>query len=250
MTKEKPFNASIFAADDFWTRRYHETYATFFRKGQSVLDIGCGSGIFLKLLQERGVDGTGIDSSEDAVARCREQNLHAILTDAMKYLSECGTRYDGVFCSHIVEHIQPDTLMQLLDAANRILKPGGKIIIITPHFGDISVMSELFWLDISHVRPYPLPLLRLLLEHAGFTILRGGLDPNTKKNILVAIRKRLARLFSNRTQEGSMLAGHAPVQPRRNPVAYAFEYFVNKLRFGKYYDTGDTFVIAQKPVQE
>ena len=37
---------------------------------------------------------------------------------------------------------------------------GGKLVVVTPNVADLWTMTEAFWLDLTHIRPYPLPLLR------------------------------------------------------------------------------------------
>ena len=39
-----------------------------------------------------------------------------------------------------------------------------------------TVRQEGFWLDITHIRPYPLPLLKQVLQDAGFTVTKEGFE--------------------------------------------------------------------------
>jgi 2-polyprenyl-3-methyl-5-hydroxy-6-metoxy-1,4-benzoquinol methylase len=50
--KKQPFNPGIFYGDISDIRRYQSKYADIFLPQGSVLDVGCGSGTFLELLQE------------------------------------------------------------------------------------------------------------------------------------------------------------------------------------------------------
>ena len=60
------------------------------------------------------------------------------------------------------------------------LKPGGILIIITPNAMDLRVMTDIFWLDQTHIRPYPLDLLKALFLKVGFRIKEIGVDKDTE----------------------------------------------------------------------
>jgi SAM-dependent methyltransferase len=213
---EHDFNASIFAADDRYTEKYQRKYAALFSPGETVLDLGCGRGNFLSLLRERGVQATGVDSFAATVAACRERGLDVIHADVFDFLRTTGQRFDGVFCSHIIEHLPPEAALRFVGELARVLKPGGRCIILTPNVQDLEVLTETFWLDLTHVRPYPARLLCAMLEHAGVKASSSGIDADTRR------RMPLRRIWL------------APL------------YILNKLRYGKYFRGGDTFVIGVK----
>src|SRR5215211_5565782 len=48
-------------------------------KGRRVLDIGCGAGAFLRLVEERGGEGYGIDASDELIAFARTRVPNAEL---------------------------------------------------------------------------------------------------------------------------------------------------------------------------
>jgi len=50
-------------------------------KGQKVLDIGCGDGLLLSALAQKGVSAFGIDISEEGVKKCREKGLDVSVVD-------------------------------------------------------------------------------------------------------------------------------------------------------------------------
>ena len=207
------FNASLFSGSEKAVRTYQKKYAAGFRPGDSVLELGCGPGVFLELLRERSVRSTGIDHSDSMVAECVRKKLNAVKADALQFLQRTKTKYDGIFCAHLIEHLRPEQAIRLFRLAHGALKPGGRFIVITPNVQDIHVWGETFWLDISHVRPYPLPLLGELVRFAGFEVVKGGTDADTG------------------------------IKPGRRNF---FRYVLYKLRFGAYYGRGDTFVIGQK----
>ncbi|MBN1893626.1 class I SAM-dependent methyltransferase [bacterium] len=213
MHKTEPlFNPVRFAGCPRGIRRYQKKYARFFKPGERVLDIGCGEGFFLEILKERGIEGKGIDVSQGMVRACRKKGLDVSRQDTRTLLKRGKSRYDGIFCAHLIEHLGPEDLRKFLRNAAKVLKTGGRLILITPNFKDLDVMGERFWMDPTHVRPYPLPLLAEMLSGAGFEILKSGTDRMTG------------------------LPG------RRNFVSW----FLKKIRFGPYWGQGDLFIIGVK----
>ena len=155
-------------------------YAAYFESCSRVLDIGCGKGEFLHALAEKSVDAVGIDTDSLCIARCVEKGLEAEQIDAESYLSGKDREFDGIMCSHVVEHLQPDKAQELFSACFKALSAGGVFIILTPNVGSIRVMTDLFWQDPTHVRPYPIRLLEMMLGRAGFTVEQSGDDRRPK----------------------------------------------------------------------
>ncbi|RPI04743.1 MAG: class I SAM-dependent methyltransferase [Ignavibacteriae bacterium] len=215
--KKQPFNPTIFYGDPSHVRRYQSKYAKIFLPEETVLDVGCGSGTFLELLEERQVHGRGIDTIPEVVRNGLAKGLHMEVGDALSYLKKKKDKYDGVMLSHVIEHLSPTDLIKLLDLVFKRLKPNGRVIVITPNFRDIEVATSNFWLDITHIRPYPLPLLKQLFDYSGFSVISLGHDPDT--------------------------GGGRP--PYTRVLSFA-RYLYRKIRFGEYSGKGDIFLIAKK----
>jgi len=95
-----------------------------------ILDVGCGSGIFLDFLNRNGWDTTGVDFDAGAVEYARAKKLN------VKYgnVSEQNfpdNSFDVITLAHVIEHIYDP--IGLLKECYRILKPNGKIIVATPN---------------------------------------------------------------------------------------------------------------------
>jgi O-antigen chain-terminating methyltransferase len=69
---------------------------------------------------------------------------------------------------HLVEYIDFDLLHALVHEADRILKPGGLLILETPNPENIRVASEQFYLDPARTKPIPPKLLSFVTEYHGF----------------------------------------------------------------------------------
>lgn len=131
----------------------------------SVLDVGCGRGVMMELLEQSGTVAYGIDGDSDLVDVLRDKGLNAIWGHLPGDLArfENGT-FDGVFLGHIIEHFNGTEAFELVYRSSLLLRSGGKMVIQTPYYGNPKVASELFWRDITHVRPYPMVLLMAMLK--------------------------------------------------------------------------------------
>jgi O-antigen chain-terminating methyltransferase len=134
-----------------------------------ALDLGCGRGELLELLQEHGFQARGVDLDEGMLLACRELELSAAQADAIDYIKGIATDSQSVVSAiHVVEHISIQALRQLVDEAHRVLRPGGLLILETPNPENLVVASSNFYLDPTHLRPLPAQLLSFVAEYAGF----------------------------------------------------------------------------------
>jgi ubiquinone/menaquinone biosynthesis C-methylase UbiE len=90
--------------------------------------------------------------------------------------------------------MQPARAIEFLKESCRVLKPGSRLIIITPNSKDLRT-TERFWLDVSHVRPYPEKLLVPLLEREGFTVLAVAEDREPTNNFFERVAKAIVRIW-------------------------------------------------------
>jgi 2-polyprenyl-3-methyl-5-hydroxy-6-metoxy-1,4-benzoquinol methylase len=104
-----------------WLERWGVT----FNAGTTVLDLGCGHGIFGAALAKRGCQVTFADESNGLLPELAGSPFRAVNIDKDD-LAALGT-YDVVICSNVYEHLsRPDLL---LENAAKILKPGGKLFL-------------------------------------------------------------------------------------------------------------------------
>jgi 2-polyprenyl-3-methyl-5-hydroxy-6-metoxy-1,4-benzoquinol methylase len=169
-TSEKSISLYAFGGSEETVRHLQKPFVEFFRNSAPVLDIGCGRGVFLQLLAEAHIEAIGIDHSQEALAVCREKGFQVCSEDARTYLRAKSESFGGIFCSHVIEHMGYDDALAFLQLCSRALRPGGHLLLITPNPEDLGVISNSFWLDPTHVRPYPQLLLKAMLVQAGFQI--------------------------------------------------------------------------------
>ncbi len=137
-----------------------------------VLDLGSGRGIFLESLSEQSINATGIDNDESLVYDTSNRTQFGSILDSHDF-----NEFGGVSLIHVIEHFHPNEILRALYPLknNTTVK---ELLIVTPNFAEANVGLCNFWLDTSHVRPYPLPLLKAIVENLGFTVKYSGYRSN------------------------------------------------------------------------
>ena len=95
-----------------------------------VLDIGCGQGLFMDILKEKGYTNlVGVTLSDDDLVACGEK-WHSCLKSDMSDLPVPNHIVDYIWCRHALEH-SPYPLFTLYEF-NRVMKLGGKMYVEVP----------------------------------------------------------------------------------------------------------------------
>jgi SAM-dependent methyltransferase len=149
-------------------------YAERFAAGSRVLDLGCGRGEFLQLLKQRGVDGLGVDADLEMVNAVKEKGLNAEHVHVHEFLTQHPEEFDGIFAAHLIEHLRAEQFAELARLAVRGLRPGGRLILVTPNPHNLSMQLHDFWTDLQHVRFYTPDIVRWVVHEAGLQDIEVG----------------------------------------------------------------------------
>lgn len=134
-----------------------------------IVDLGCGRGEWLGLLQEHGLTARGVDMSPVMVERCRARGLQVEVGQALQFLHGTLPATLGAITGfHIIEHVPASWQIRLLELAYRALKPGGVVVFETPNPEHLPVGALRFYVDPTHVRPVPSALIEFVAEHIGY----------------------------------------------------------------------------------
>lgn len=179
-----------------------------------ALDVGCGRGEWLQLLESVGFQGLGVDLDAGMLDACLAAGLSVEQGDALQWLAaQPDSSLALISAFHVVEHIPFAMVQQLVAQAHRVLLPGGVLIMETPNPENLSVGAHTFYLDPSHERPLPPGLLKFVPEFVGFErswvwrlqeseLLRQAEHP-TVANVLLAVSPDYA-VIARKTAEQDM----------------------------------------------
>lgn len=116
--------------------------ATWIGQKARVLDLGCGSGGLLKLLQKgKGVTGIGVEIDESLVASCLESGLQVIQADIEGGLDIlCDKGYDCVILSQTLQELHDPTGVLL-----EMLRVGKQAIVSINNAGHLATRLSFLW---------------------------------------------------------------------------------------------------------
>lgn len=144
-------------------------YVALFTGASDVLDIGCGRGEFLELLREAGITARGLDINHEMVEVCRTRGLSVAEGDALSYLlSLPDGSLGGLISAQVVEHLQPDYMLKLIEAAFHKLRPGSRIVLETINPACWFAFFQSYIRDVTHVQPVHPETLSYFLTASGF----------------------------------------------------------------------------------
>ncbi len=176
-----------YANESLWDRRYHERRMAFIKEsigelldgGSSFLDVGCGTGEYLKWAQTTtSGEVHGCDLAEEYCRRASETAPGAIVRQSTaSSLSYEDQSIDVVMCSEVIEHIpydeQAGVVAELLRVARR------HVVITTPNresavrrLGELISPSGVRALDeeVGHIALLTAEELRHMVSQPGFVV--------------------------------------------------------------------------------
>src|SRR5713226_7081695 len=96
-----------------------------------VLDVGCGGGLLIGMLRERGVYAIGLDLSQDAARLARQRHSVDAVAGNLPTSPFAPQSFAAVTMFHVLEHVR-EPLIYLCEAG-RLLKPHGRLIVQVPN---------------------------------------------------------------------------------------------------------------------
>lgn len=148
-------------------REKQEIYIPYFKDKKNVLDLGCGRGEFLELLQEYGIQAKGVELYDDYVNYCMLHELNVVKQDAVEYLDSIQST-DGIFAGQVIEHMKIDEIIRLCKLAYEKLETGSYMILETPNPTCLATFTNAFYIDPSHNKPVHPLTIQYIVEKAGF----------------------------------------------------------------------------------
>jgi 2-polyprenyl-3-methyl-5-hydroxy-6-metoxy-1,4-benzoquinol methylase len=158
----------LFRGPQSLIRDRQAVYLPLLRRASNVVDIGCGRGEMLDLLEAAHMPAMGVDIDPDMVAICRAKGHRVEQIDAVQFLRDRGERsLPAVFSAQVIEHLAFEELKAFLTLCRSRLRPGGTVIVetVNPHALEA---FKTFYTDLSHQRPIFPEVALALTQLAGF----------------------------------------------------------------------------------
>jgi len=136
-----------------------------------VLDVGCGKGLLLAGLRDRGWEVAGTELSEISSRYAVESGI-PVHNLSLEMCPLEAASFDVVTFYHSLEHMTHP--LQSLRVAHRLLRPGGRLVVEVPNYGSWYARSfgdAWFYLDVlRHLYHFTLATLDRMVTVAGFRI--------------------------------------------------------------------------------
>ena len=201
----------------------------------ALLDYGCGHGLFLQFLRERGhANGAGYDPYSSVAAFHSRAPLRP-------------AAFDYVLLMDVIEHVEdPRALLREID---QYLKPGGRVFVGTPRADGISLKQPMkFWLQLHppyHLHIYTRRALAELGADVGWAE-AGFFDRPYYDTRIVGLNARAITRYSWFT-DGTLdsFLDAVPAQTQRRSVPYLFACY-----FGYWFKrTCEMAMVFRKPLE-
>ena len=214
MTKEN----CLLIVRDYWNMNQFLKYPPYKNPNEKkLLDLGCGTGEFLFVMQNLGYEVYGVDFNQKAINVAKNylgiENVYP--DDVINFLENQKERYDVITAFEIIEHL--DNPKKLLELVHRALKPGGYFAFSVPnrerYFGKINPETEKWDLPHQHLSRWGFNSLKDFISHFSFKIIK------TKKEIPISwFNSRLRVLIESIMRKKEVKSSVGPIEKFRSNV--------------------------------
>lgn len=219
MSSYSNFHVDLNNTNSSWTKVYELV-----SNGSTILDIGCSSGYFDKVLIDEKdciVDGIEIDPEDAARAKdvCRKLLIGSIEDENLD-LSQLPTdKYDFIMFIDVLEHLLYPS--SALKRVARLLKPNGKILFSIPNMANNSVRMQLLQgdfdyepsglLDETHLHYYTDKTIDKMIKDSGMylqdiTSTQNDISSQVIKEVVSRVGLNYTKEFDNYLNSGNAIA--------------------------------------------
>jgi 2-polyprenyl-3-methyl-5-hydroxy-6-metoxy-1,4-benzoquinol methylase len=183
-------SAQLAAEEAAW-RYFDQKYFRHIRHlgpDDAVLDVGCGSGLLLAYLAQKGFrSAEGVDVSEEQIELAKARNLRVRCGDVFGFLQGRAEAFKAVIALDFVEHFTKEEALSLFSLLFRALKADGILLIQTPN-GQGLFAGQVIYGDLTHCTIFTPESLSQALRLAGFNQIVFDETGPVPKNVTGALR--------------------------------------------------------------
>jgi 2-polyprenyl-3-methyl-5-hydroxy-6-metoxy-1,4-benzoquinol methylase len=137
--------------------------------GNKLVDVGCGTGAFLKKMKESGFEAVGVEPQAEAREKARSKGLQVVENQELM-LEDQANQWHLITLWHVLEH-QPDCIKSL-QQFYKLLAPGAWLIIAVPQYKSFdAAFYKQFWAAYDlprHLHHFSSSTMVLAAQNIGF----------------------------------------------------------------------------------
>ena len=142
------FDKDVEKRDVMWKILCNDYFQKFIKKSDTVLDLAAGYCEFINNIECKKKIAVDLNEKTKQMAHKDVDVYQALSTNMPKQL---GNKVDVVFVSNFFEHLDSkNELIDTLKEIHRVLKPGGKILVLQPN---IRLVGAKYWDYVDHTLP-------------------------------------------------------------------------------------------------
>lgn len=178
--------------------RFPNAFAMYLTPGSRVLDLGCGTGYTVNLLNKKGMHATGIDLSEAMIVIAKAQYPDAMFTVADMRTYRPTQPVDAVWAGYSLFHFEQDSLEQTLQVIHSYLAPDGILgLVVQKGTGEVEINAPFLPEKPLYIHLYTLEVLTTILARHGFDIITSDVkqpkDYELQYDKLLVIARRVQK---------------------------------------------------------
>lgn len=189
--------------------------------GRTIVDIGCGLGEATIAFARFAQKAIGLEVDQDVVDRCNKRFHEAGHSNASAkvfngtILPFADSSIDLIYSNNVFEHLHPDDALTQTRDVYRVLKPGGRVVIITPSWETRPHDISKFFLPPGseaqglHLKEYTLAEIGSILTGIGF---RNPTQPWIAPNRLMKYRMIFLHSHLQRSVKLSLWLQRSPLR--------------------------------------
>jgi|WetSurMetagenome_2_1015567.scaffolds.fasta_scaffold10540_9 2-polyprenyl-3-methyl-5-hydroxy-6-metoxy-1,4-benzoquinol methylase len=200
--------------------------------GNSILDIGCGIGMFTPMFLTKFKEVVGLDPSEEYLKIARKKNKQVDYVVGYGETFKSKHKFDTINMNMLLEHV--DNPVKLLKNCKRLLSPNGRIIIqvpnsesiarrlgvimcIIPSLNDISKREKEIY---GHKRVYNQDTLEMDCHKAGLKVLwkQGLLYKPLSNSLLLELCKKHGQRWTKKFIHALFILGKGHISECANLI--------------------------------
>jgi SAM-dependent methyltransferase len=178
------------ARDEVWKVLCHDFFQRYVPPSSTILDVGAGWCYFVNNIEAGRKIAVDLNPEVAQRARPPAETLVAPTTD-MQGVADSSV--DVAFVSNLFEHLTRDEIVTTLDEIRRVLRPGGRLLILQPN---VRYCGRDYWQFFDHITPIDDRALVEVLGLTDFTVVenRSKFLPYTAESRL-PLAPGLVRLY-------------------------------------------------------